>query len=67
MNGGRNMKGKKSVIGNTGDETILSTTNRTVTHEYEVDGTYMVTVKVTYDDGAIITEIKEIVVSQLQT
>jgi hypothetical protein len=43
-----------------GDGTNLTTTNRTVTHEYEVPGAYMVTVKVTYDDGAIVTKTKEI-------
>jgi hypothetical protein len=44
-----------------GDGTILSTTNRTVTHEYEAPGgMYTMTVTVTYEDGAIVTRTKEI-------
>jgi hypothetical protein len=46
-----------------GDGTSLTTTNRTVTHEYETPGTYIVTITVTYDDETTVTVTKEVLVS----
>jgi hypothetical protein len=53
----------ENIVWDFGDGTNLTTTNRTVTHEYETPGTYVITVTVTYEDGTIVTKTKEILVS----
>jgi hypothetical protein len=55
--------GWQSIGWDFGDGTNLTTTNRTITHEYETTGTYITPVILTYDDGATIALPKQIVVT----